>query len=91
MHSMLIVRDFKGKPLKRVLVGYGNGLAYVANPDLVEAVNNGDSYPVGFPSEDSYLFDNACFYSLSEEWEKTGKICDASWSKLRPLTSASAN
>lgn len=83
MHAMLIVRDFKGEPLRRVLVGYRRGLVYVANPDLVEDVNNGDSYPVGFSSEDAYAFDNVEFSSIPKEWKEAGKISDASWKRLQ--------
>ncbi len=60
-YEPVIVRDFMGNYLKRVVLGQGKGLVYVANPDHLEAVLEGDSSPIGFPDYDVYVFDEALF------------------------------
>lgn len=83
MKELLIVRDFLGRPLKRSFCGAANGLVYVANPDLVEAVNSGESHPVGFPSDDAYLFENEAYSMLTKEWMLHGRIAEENWGRLR--------
>lgn len=84
MEKLIVVRDFAGKPLKRVVIAEADGLVYVSSPDLVEAVNNGESYPVGFPIEDVYLFEMARFSSMAGEYERVGRVDEVSWEKLKP-------
>ena len=44
---LVIARGFWGKQLKRVAMQAENGLIYVASPARLEAVEKGDSHPVG--------------------------------------------
>jgi hypothetical protein len=90
MKTRLIVRDYKGDALERVLVEVANGLVYVANPDLVEAVNCGDSYPVGFPIEDAYLFDKTWLLSIRTKRGRVNQISKDDWGRLRPYGEGAA-
>lgn len=79
----VIARAFRGEPLKRVLIEVSDRSAYLANPDLLDAVISGHSMPVGFPIEDIYLFEKEPFFELSAEWESAGKTRDHTWGRLR--------
>lgn len=78
---LAIVRDFEGKPLRRVVVNIGERLVYVANPELLERVRSGESSPVGFPPEDVYVYDDITFSKLTLEWGATGSATQ--WNALR--------
>ncbi len=77
----VIVRDFEGKPLRRVVVKVGERVIYVANPDALQRVNSGESSAVGFPPEDVYVYDEIEFSKLALEWDATGRATQ--WNTLR--------
>jgi hypothetical protein len=78
----VIVRAFRGEPLKRVAMDFGERLIYLANPELLKAVEAGDSAAVGFPIEDVYVFDKSVLYELETEWNETGATTNSVWRKL---------
>jgi hypothetical protein len=77
----VIVRAFGGEPLRRVVVNIGERLIYIANPDLLERVNSGESSAVGFPPDDVFDFDDKAFSALRSEWNEKGHT--KLWSSLR--------
>ena len=82
--SLVIARGYRGEPLKRVAICAENGLIYVANPDYVYAVKAGDSFPVGFPPEDVFVFEKAAFLALRAAWGLTQQEPPpAMWHPLR--------
>jgi hypothetical protein len=78
----VIARAFRGEPLKRVAVDFGEKVIYLANPELLKAVEVGDSAAVGFPAEHVYVFDKSVFYELEAEWNETGATTRSVWEKL---------
>jgi hypothetical protein len=82
-NQVVIARAFRGEPLKRVVVTAASGAVYVANPDLLDEVNSGNSTPVGFPSYDIYQFDKAIFLDLVRQWTENGDTKSHTWEKLR--------
>jgi hypothetical protein len=82
VRALVIARAFGGEPLRRVAVKCDHGLIYLAHPDFIEAVERGDSHPVGFPERDVYAYDAASFSVLEMEWRETGATTTAQWAKL---------
>jgi hypothetical protein len=84
MRSLVIARDAYDRPLKRLAIAETKSLTYLANPALEDAVKSGESWPVGFPSEYIYLFDEAIFCEMEDCLCKTRKIPKELWQKLSP-------
>lgn len=68
MQKEVLVRAVDGEPLKMKAINAANGLVYVANPASIERIRQGESWPVGFPPEDVFEFDEAAFEALSVRW-----------------------
>jgi hypothetical protein len=49
MDGLVLAMASGGKPIKRIMMGIGERVFYLANPDLIAAVEAGESDPVGFP------------------------------------------
>jgi hypothetical protein len=81
--SIVIARAYRGEPLKRLVLKVANGCVYVANPAAMTAVENGESFPIGFPEEDVFLFDSDAYEALASEWEKRKATNPQSWRRLR--------
>ncbi len=84
-HPIVIARAFEGKPLKRIALNRANGLVYVADEDRIPAIEAGESWPVGFPMEDIYIYKTNTYENLMTEWEENGATRQESWSCLRPF------
>jgi len=83
MHrDLVIAKDANGTPLKRLIVNATDRLFYLAHPELEAAVESGESWPVGFPSEYVYVFDEAIFYEMDDCFCKTRKVPKELWQKL---------
>ncbi len=78
-HSTVLVRAIGGKPARLVAVDVGSGLIYAANPASLERVAVGESWPVGFPEEDVFEFDEKAYEALSEKWRRLGALSRDDW------------
>jgi hypothetical protein len=84
----VLARAYGGEPLQRALVELGATVAYLANPTRLAAVEAGESYPVGFPNEDVFDFDEDLYARLRGQWERDGKTDQSLWSQARPFRQA---
>ncbi len=75
--KIVLVRDADERPLKRVLCGVTNRLAYVANPASLSRIDSGETFPVGFPIGDVFEFDETVFNEIRRN--------PAEWGLARPL------
>jgi len=66
----VIARAYGGQPLRRMALKSGKNCVYLANPDNLASVESGDSFPVGFPREDVFLFDSIAYEILRVQWDK---------------------
>jgi hypothetical protein len=73
-----------GKPLKRMLIGVGDRVFYLANPERIAAVEAGETEPIGFPQEDVFQFDEDVFAALADQWARQRETDPAIWRKLKP-------
>lgn len=83
MKDAVLARASGGKPLKRILMGVGDRVFYLANPDRIAAVEAGDSDPVGFPREDVFEFDDRVFSALADQWARRRATDPATWHQLK--------
>ena len=65
------------------MVGSGERVFYLANPDRIAAVEAGETDPVGFPQEDVFEFDEGVFATLADQWARQRATDPATWQKLR--------
>jgi hypothetical protein len=77
----VLVRAFGGEPLDRVVVEHGERVIFLAHPGRIAAVQAGDSYPVGFPREDVFVFDAALYERLKYQWDSQGLTESALWAE----------
>jgi hypothetical protein len=82
MDGLVLAMASGGKPIKRIMMGIGERVFYLANPDLITAVEAGESDPVGFPQEDVFEFDEE-FAALADQWARQRATDPATWRKLR--------
>lgn len=68
-HTPCIVRAFRGKPLRRIVVGAHNGIAYILKPSFVELPSRDRRSGVGFPLNDVFRYDDALMDKLSSSFE----------------------
>lgn len=78
-HDTVLVRALGGKPARLVAVDVGAGLIYAANPASLERVAAGQSWPVGFPEEDVFVFDEKAYESLIQKWRQLGELNLDDW------------
>lgn len=84
MMIKLLIRASKGKPLIRIFIEARKALVYAANPERIKEVQAGDSFPVGFPLEDVFEYDEALYGELLAEWKTQGKTRASAWEAARP-------
>jgi hypothetical protein len=82
--SLAIAKDAYDRPLKRLIIARTKGLTYLANSVLEDAVENGESWPIGFPSEYVYAFDEAVFSEMECCLREGRKVPKELWLKLTP-------
>lgn len=78
--NVVIVRDFRGTPLRRVAQRAANGLIFV----LCERVDSDSPPAIGCPETDVFAFDDHEFAALEAAWQKAGVVSDAQWARLKP-------
>jgi hypothetical protein len=84
MYPEVVARADRGKPVRRLALETGKRVVYLANPERIDAVEAGESYPIGFPMEDVFEFDEAVFAILVEQWARQRATDPAIWRKLKP-------
>lgn len=84
MTEVVVAMASGGKPLKRMLMGIGDRVFYLANPDRIAAVEAGETDPVGFPQEDVFELDEDVFAVLAEQWARQRATDPATWRRLTP-------
>lgn len=75
--DVVIVRDWKGRALKRTVDSVDNKRIFVLG-DTKESV------AIGCPPGDVFAWNPNVFIRLSEEWERDGMIRRESWELLSP-------
>lgn len=80
---IVIARAHRGEPVQRVVFGLGDNCVYLANPASIEAVESGESSPIGFPDEDVFIFDSAAYTALRSEWDQQHSTAPRSWKNLK--------
>jgi hypothetical protein len=86
--DLVVAMASGGKPIKRILMGIGERVFYLANPDRIASVQAGETDPVGFPQEDVFDFDEAVFADLSEQWARKRATEPATWHRLKSYSAA---
>lgn len=85
IRTLVIARAYGGEPIKRVAMGVGPRVVYLANPDRVAAVESGTSAPVGFPEEDVFQFEENIYRRLTAQWAAHPNLMREAWSALEPF------
>jgi hypothetical protein len=67
-----------------MLIGVGDRVFYLANPERIAAVEAGETEPIGFPQEDVFQFDEDVFAALADQWARQRETDPAIWRKLKP-------
>jgi hypothetical protein len=79
----IIVRAYQGEPLVRVAVYLTKNKVYAANPASIDRVQRGESYPVGFPIQDCFLFESDIYNELLNNWNMERYTPNELWSRLK--------
>jgi hypothetical protein len=83
MHEVVLAMASGGMPVKRILMGIGDRVFYLANPERIAAVEAGETDPIGYPQEDVFEFDEGVFATLAEQWARQRATDPAIWRKLK--------
>jgi hypothetical protein len=86
-YVQVIARGYAGQPLIRALIHSNEKMAYLASPSRLEAVERGESIPIGFPIEDIYSYIPECYEKIRTEWDQTGGVSRETWNMLRSYSS----
>lgn len=81
---VVIVRDYRGKPLKRVALQGGDGRILISSERALAAVEAGLIPAIGCPQEDLFQFDPNKFDHLEKEWKENGRLSPEAWRGLAP-------
>lgn len=83
---VVIVRDYRGRPARLVVVSRAPDRVYVTGQDTIDAVARGELSAVGFPFKDVFQFDEEAYRRLAAEWDSEGCVEPCRWDDLRPLS-----
>jgi hypothetical protein len=89
MADLVVAMASGGKPLKRILMGIGDRVFYLANPERIAAIEAGSTEPIGFPQEDVFELDEDVFAILAEQWARQRATDPETWGRLRRYSAAS--
>lgn len=85
-YPQVLARASEGQPLVRLAIEVENRLAYLLNPERIEAMHAGRVDPVGFPCSDIFEFEENLAHELSLAWGNADTIqLRQLWSKARPF------
>lgn len=73
----------RGEPVKLIAVGATHGLIYVANPESLQRIRDGLSWPVGVPEEDVFAFDSEAFQRLRQLWRTAEQLDRDAWRQFK--------
>jgi len=79
---LVIVRAFEGCPLKREVIWSDRQHVYLVNPEMIEALERGETHPIGFPTEDVFIYTSESYDTLMRIWNNIGSVPDATWQQL---------
>ncbi len=81
----VLARASGGEPLIRLAIEVENRLAYLLNPERIDAMHDGKVDPVGFPCNDIFELDDSLAAQLARAWKDgDGQLLRGLWSKARP-------
>jgi hypothetical protein len=79
MIQIVLAKASRGEPLKRMFMGVGERVFYLAHPERIAAVEAGETDPIGFPQEDVFEFEERLYTTLRAEWDGVGRTSDEQW------------
>lgn len=79
LNDIVLVRALDGEPVKLVAVERGYGIVYAANPNSLDRVVAGESWPIGFPEEDVFRYDENAYRQLRDRWQATRRLDRGQW------------
>lgn len=80
--NQVLVRGSGGKPVIMVALDAHSGLIFVANPRSLDRISNGESWPVGVPTEDVFQLNETAFSILNDIWHALGTVPQCEWESL---------
>jgi len=80
-YDKVLVRASAGRPFAVAAISLSNSLVYVASLDAISRVEAGQSWPIGVPSEDVFVFDDEAYRALSRAWNSSGGLKREDWRK----------
>jgi hypothetical protein len=90
MRGLVIVRDFRGEPLRRVALFTDMDAVYTASVFAVEA-NLGYPPPTAVPRRDTFQWDDAIYARLKAQWREHAETDNATWKELKPFSGDGLN
>lgn len=85
-YPQVLARASEGEPLVRLAIEVENRLAYLLNPDRIDAMNEGKVDPVGFPCTDVFELDEGLVAQLCQAWNAGDRdALRGLWSRARPF------
>jgi hypothetical protein len=82
MRDLVIVRDFRGEPLRRVALSTDSMSVYVSSVFAVEA-DLAYPPPIGVPCQDVFHWDEAAYARLKSMWRERGEVDREAWARLK--------
>jgi hypothetical protein len=81
----VLVKAYGDRPLERAVWEVGNGKVYISRPELIELCERREAWPIGFPKEDVFLFDDSLYRRLESAARRKDKRQLAGiWSEAKP-------
>jgi hypothetical protein len=83
--DIVLVRAYEWKPLERKVWSIGKTTIMLSNPVLFESIEAGKAWPMGFPIEDVFQFDEGLYKQLIKAYERgAGEKLIKLWAKGTP-------
>ncbi|TPM27178.1 hypothetical protein [Mesorhizobium sp. B2-3-5] len=83
--SLIIVRDYRGAPLRRVAWRTESGLILVPSERACEATESGQLPAIGCPKTDVFAYDADIFDQMEKEWNQNKRVCNDLWTSAMPF------
>jgi hypothetical protein len=81
----VLARAFGQKPLERVVWDIEGEKVFICRPDLLEACERRESWPVGFPVADIFQFDASLYKRLESAMRrKDTRNLSSIWTEAKP-------
>lgn len=82
----VLVRGFRGQPLRRTWVGKLGHSVLVIHPDRTRDLSDSRLGAVGFPEGDVFVFDPELYNRLDAIWDAIGSTDPENWSEAIPFS-----